>query len=190
MWYLPATVQVSSELLEVSDPSTTLTDPRRGTIPVVPAVGLPYLPSSLVTLTACVETFHHFKNTEWDREGWCASQYFLLCGTWYLLHLRCHSHRKPSVSLIEQNQEVGEGGGGLLVVTAAWHIVFIYYISGHSHWKTSITLLEQRLGGGGGYRPVVVEWHMVFTTSLVTALENLHHFDRTEWEGKRQCAGQ
>ena len=71
------------------------------------------------------------------------------------------------------------------VVTAAWHMVFIYYISGHSHWKTSITLIEQK------YRPVVVAWHMVFTTSLVTAPgKPLHHFDRTEWEGKRPCAGQ
>ena len=111
MWYLPATVQFCSEPLEVSDPSTILTDQRRGTIPVVTAVGLPYLPSSLVT--ACVETLHHFDSTEWDGEGWCASQYFLLCGTWYLFTTSLVSQPLETLHHFDRTELGGLEGRGV-----------------------------------------------------------------------------
>ena len=90
-------------------------------------------------------------------------------------------HMVFTASLVSQPQETlrqfdrtesGGWGGGWGVASSYCcmaHCIYLLHL-----WSQPLENIHHfaraEVGGGGGYRPVVVAWHMVFTTSLVTAL--------------------
>ena len=125
MWYLPATVQVSSEPLEVNDPSTTLIDQSSH------CSGTAIF--ALISGHSLCGNLPSLQEHRMGRGGLVCKP--VLLAVWHVVFTASLvSQPLETLHHFDRTESGGVGevleGCGVASSSAAWHIVFIYYISG------------------------------------------------------------